>query len=264
MLKNLSLIILFLAVLSSCTKKTEDPAPVADFTVTVSGQSPSATLQIVNNSTNAATYSWTFGKGASVATSTDKVPAGLKVDKAGQLTVTLVATNGTLTSTKTVQVAVAGNSAVVSYTDLEFSLTAGSTTYGRLFSFDGAGKMYKDSEINATVAPTLHLAFGTINSSILFFDSPTATRYNVTGATVTNVMNFLSPSPISLSAFDTIVDDSSINSLVITNSMDSFGVSNASSGNIILFQLASGRKGVVKTKAINAARILVDIKIQKY
>lgn len=263
MFKNLYLIIVFLAVLSSCTKKADNPAPVADFTVTVSGQSPSATLQIVNNSTNAATYSWTFSKGASIATSTDKTPANVKVDKTGQLTVTLVATSGTLTSTKTLQVAVTGNSAVVSYTDLEFSTTAGSATYGRLFSFDGAGRMYKDSEINATVGPTIGLAFTGTNPSLLFFDSPAATGYNVPSATVTKVMNYMNPSPITATAFDAIVDDVTISPLVITNTNESFPTSLVP-GNMILFQLASGRKGVVKTKAVNSSRLLVDIKIQKY
>ena len=262
MFKNLFITVLFLSILSSCSKKTEEVAPVADFVVTVSGQSPTATLQITNNSTNAATYSWTFSAGASIATSAEKTPTNIKVDKAGQLTVTLVATSGTLTNTKVLQVTVAGKNAINTYTDLEFAMTAGSTTYGRLFSFEGAGKMYKDSEINATVGPTIHLGFARAGTSILFFETPTAAKYNVTGATVTKVMNYPTPNPITPTAFDAIVDDTSLAPLTVVDTNESFPASSTS--NIIIFQLASGRKGVIKTKAINSDRVLVDIKIQKY
>lgn len=246
----------------SCSKDEDvAPSPVADFSVTVSGQSPNATLQIVNNSTDAATYNWTFGKGASIETSTNETPSGVTVDKSGSLEITLRVENGTLSNSKTLTVNVGGNNAIRTYTDIEFALDAGSTTIGRLFSFD-AGKIYKDSEINATVGPTIHLAFGKLGSSVYFFESASVATYGVPGATVTKVSNFPSPAPISIADFDGMSDDSKLKPLTIEETNESFG--NSSIPGVVLFQLASGRKGAIKTKAVNSNRILVDIKIQKY
>jgi PKD repeat protein len=245
----------------SCSKDEVTP-PVADFSVTVVGQAPSATLQLVNKSTGTSSFSWTFGTGSSIATSTDKEPANVKVDKAGDLEITLVAGSGSSTNTKTVKVAVSGNNAIQSYSDVEFALAAGNATYGRFFSFD-AGKIYKDSEINATVGPTIHLAFSSMGNTLYYFSNATDASYKVPGATVTKVTNYFSTKPISTTEFDAMVDDTKLIPLTIVESNDSFGNAYASGG-IVLFQLASGKKGVIKTKAVNSQRLLVDIKIQKY
>ena len=245
----------------SCSKEDAVKQPIADFTVAVSGQAPTATLTIVNKSTDASTYAWTFGTGASTLTSTDKEPSGVKVDKTGDITITLVANNGTVTNTKTVTVNVTGKNALTSYSDLEFALNAGNTTYGRLFSFE-TGKMYKDNEITTAIGSKIHLAFGSMSGTMFYFDSPTKTDYKVTGATVTKVSNWPSPSPISVSDFDAMTDDTKLTDLTITDTNDSFGKTNIPG--VVLFQLASGRKGVIKTKSVNDVRILVDIKIQKY
>ena len=245
----------------SCSKEDAVKQPLADFTVTVSGQAPTATLTIVNKSTDASTYAWTFGTGASALISADKEPSGIKVDKTGDISITLLANNGTVTSTKTVTVNITGKNALTSYTDLEFALNAGNTTYGRLFSFE-TGKMYKDNEITTAIGSKIHLAFGSTGGTMFYFDSPTIADYKVTGASVTKVSNWLSPSPISVSDFDAMTDDTKFTGLTITETNESFGKNSIPS--IILFQLADGRKGVIKTKSVNDVRILVDIKIQKY
>jgi len=254
--------IILVISLWSCSKKEDSVSqPISDFTITVNGQAPNATLTIVNKSTDATTYAWTFGSGASIVSVTDKEPVGVKVDKTGVLSITLIASNGTLTNSKTINVNITGNNAILSYSDLEFSLTAGSLTYGRLFSFE-TGKIYKDNEINATIGPKIHLAFGSMGNTMYYFESPTITGYGITGATVTKVSNSLSNNPISTTDFDAMIDDSKLTSLTINETNESFG--NSSIPGIVLFQLASGRKGVIKTKAVNSSRLLVDIKIQKY
>ncbi|GAB1445583.1 MAG: PKD domain-containing protein [Cyclobacteriaceae bacterium] len=262
MIKGILVMVIFAGLFWSCSKDEDAaPSPVADFSVTVNGQSPNATLQIVNNSTDATTFSWTFGVGASIETSTSETPSGVTVDKSGNLEITLKVENGTLSNSKTLTVTVGGNNAVKTYSDIEFALDAGSTTIGRLFSFD-AGKIYKDSEINATVGPTIHLAFGKLGSSVYFFETASVAAYGVPGATVTKVSNFPSPAPILVADFDTMMDDAKLKPLTIEETNESFG--NSSIPGVVLFQLASGRKGAIKTKAVNSSRILVDIKIQKY
>jgi hypothetical protein len=259
LLKKLSFAFLLIGLLS-CDKNEPVPDPVADFTVTVNGQAPTATLTIVNKSTNATNYAWTLGAGASVSSSTEKEPANVTVDKAGNLSITLVASNGSVSNSKTVQVNVSGNSAIVSFNDVEFSMTAGSATYGRYFSFE-TNKIYKDSEVDATTGSKIHLAFGN-NVSSYYFESATYSAFNVPNATVTKVTNYLSPNPISNSDFDAMAHDGKLSGLTINSTNDAFGPSVIP--HIVLFQLASGRKGAIKTKMINSARILVDIKIQKY
>ncbi len=264
MIKNRFLFGLFMAlVLLSCGEEKDEPTPlpVADFEVTVAGQAPTATITIVNKSTDASQFTWTFGEGASIRESSDKTPATITVDKAGELTITLEASNGVDKSSKELKVAVGGFNALVTFSNIEFGLTAGDATYGRLFSFED-GKIYKDSEINATTGPKIGLAFGQMANTLYYFESPAVAAYNVPGAKVTKVTNFPSPVPFSVTEFDGMTDDSKLKGLTIENTDDSFG--NSSIPGIVLFQLSSGLKGAVRTKSVSNQRILVDIKIQKY
>ncbi|PGH39692.1 MAG: hypothetical protein CRN43_07515 [Candidatus Nephrothrix sp. EaCA] len=162
-------------------------------------------------------------------------------------------------ASKTVKINV--KPAIAIYKDVEFSLTPGSITYGRYFSCDD-GKIYKDSEINATTGPKIHLAFGSIEHTIYYFQSPTHKDYKVPGATPTKVSNYTRPSPISVADFDAMTDDSKLSPLTIRDTNEAFGNTPATAGNIVLFELASGRKGAIRTKAVDNVRLLVDIKVQ--
>ena len=57
-------------------------------------------------------------------------------------------------------------------------------------------------------------------------------------------------------------DDSKLSELTIADTDESFG--NSSIPGTVLFEISTGKKGVIKTKALNSDRLLVDIKIQKY
>src|SRR6218665_3173821 len=151
--------------------------------------------------------------------------------------------------------------AIAIYKDIEFSLTGGSITYGRYFSCDD-GKIYKDSEINATIGPKIHLAFGSMERTMYYFKSPTHNDYKVPGATVTKVINYSNSPPISPAVFDAMTDDSKLIPLTITDTNDSFDNELIRAGAVILFELKSGRKGAIRPKAVNSVRLLVDIKVQ--
>lgn len=248
-------------VMISCSKDESATPLVADFSVNVTGESPNAQISITNSSTGAKTYAWTFGEGASIETSTDEVPSSITVDKAGSLSVKLVVSNGNEEKEVTKTISIAGNSAILSYVDIEFGLSAGSDTYGRLFSFD-TGEIYKDSEIDASNGSQMHLAFGSMSNTMYFFESPAVTEYNIPNATVTKVVNYESTPTISEADFDGMSDDSNLAGLTINETNDSFG--NSSIPGTVLFEISTGRKGVIKTKQVNSDRILVDIKIQKY
>lgn len=84
---------------------------------------------------------------------------------------------------------------------------------------------------------------------------------NITGATHTSVINWQASPAISVASFDSMADDRLLSSLTIIDTNDSFGNQLPCT---ILFELADHRKGVIKAKAINSARLLADIRIQKY
>lgn len=259
--------IFFLGILTSlllfsCSKDEDETTPLAaDFTATVTGEAPNAQIGITNSSTGATTYLWTFGEGASVSTSTDENPSSITVDKAGDLTIKLVVGNGSEEKELTKTVTITGSNAIVIYTDIEFGLNAGDATYGRLFSFE-TGQIYKDSEIDASNGSMIHLAFGSMANTIYYFESPTVEDYNVPNATETKVVNYESTPSISVTDFDSMTDDSQLSGLTITGTNDSFG--NSSIPGTVLFEISTGKKGVIKTKAVNSDRLLVDIKIEKY
>lgn len=200
----------------------------------------------------AGTFVYTPAIGAKLNVGTNQ---DLKVD----FTPTDAATYNSVSKTVKINVTAAVSHSITTYTGIEFSLTGGSSTYGRFFSFDD-GKIYKDNEINATIGAKIHLAFESLDNTMYYFESPTLSSYKVSGATVTKVMNYPSKSIFTVADFDAMVDDTKLSGITITETNDSFG--NSSIPGVILFQLASGRKGVIKTTAINKSRLLVDIKIQ--
>lgn len=253
----------FMSVLFFSCSKDDDEATVvvADFTATVSGESPNATVTIVNNSKDASSYVWTFGEGADVSTSTESGPLEIDVDKAGDFEITLVAKNGAQEKEVTKTVSIAGFTAVETFSDIEFALNANDETYGRFFSFT-TGEVYKDSEINEENGAHIHLAFGSMANTMYFFQSPNDEDFDIPGATLTKVTNYQSEPAISVEAFSTMSDNELLADLEIEDSNDSFG--NGSIPGIVLFETSTGRKGAIHTKAVNSDRLLVDIKVAKY
>lgn len=89
--------------LSTCTPNNP---PVADFTYLVIEQCTPVQIQFTNTSTFATSYSWTF-EGGYPATSTQKDPLILYY-ASGTFNVTLTASNGSLSNTKTISITVIG------------------------------------------------------------------------------------------------------------------------------------------------------------
>lgn len=246
---------------TSCSKDDEKTPLVADFSTTLTGQAPNAQVVITNASTGETTYQWTFGTGASINTSTEKTPPTITVDKAGDFTITLKVSNGNEYKEVTKTISITGNSAIRTYTDVAFSQTSGSNTYGRFFSTT-TGLIYKDNEVNATSGTSIDLAFVGSNSSAIYFASPNSTNLGITipNATLTKIKNY--QSGFSVSDFDSMSDDSKLQTLTVVDDGEVIG--SLSFPLTVIFQNASGKKGVIKLKSINAERLLVDIKVQKY
>ena len=247
--------------LSSCEKDTTDEITplVADFEVTLTGEAPNATIYITNKTTGASSFEWSFSEGTSIDTVRTETPANFTVDKAGEFTITLAASNDTEEKTFSKTVTIGGNSAILLYEDIEFALNADDPDYGRLFS-TSTGTMYKDNELTLENGPTIDLAFGSMGRTMYYFESPDVASYNVPNATKTKVINY--NAVISISDFSIITDEKLLKDLVIEDDNESFG--NSSFPHIVLFENSKGRKGAIKVQALNGSSVLVDIKMQKY
>jgi len=250
-------------ILFSCKQDEIEPKVlVANFETTITGEAPSCQITISNKSENASSYNWTFSEGANFSTSTNETPETLTVDKTGNFTITLTVSDGTTEKEITKTISITGHNAIVEYSDLEFALNAGNDTYGRLYSFE-TNKMYLDSEITNDNGSKIHLAFSSMGGTMYYFDSPSNNDYSVPNATVTKVINYENTPTISSSDFNDMVDDRLLVELTIADDNNSFGNSSIP-GNTVLFEISTGKKGVIITKAVNNDRLLVDIKIQKY
>ncbi len=252
--------LLALTLLFSCSDDEDEKEIIADFECEITGNAPDASVKITNNTTNAESYEWTFDEGADITSSTDK-ELTVVFDKAGEHTITLVAISGDSQKELSKTIEIGGYNAVITYEDLEFALDVDDETIGCLFSFD-TEKMYKPSEVTDDNAASIHLGFGSMANTIYYFVSPTDDMFDISGVTETQVVNYEETPSISVDDFESITSDSLLSNLSITGTNDSFG--NSQIPGTVLFELASGKKGVIKTEAVNSERMLVDIKIQKY
>lgn len=247
----------------SCSKKESDPTPLAaNFEINISGDSPNAQVTLVNKSTGATSYEWTFGEGSSAASSTDETPTGITVDKAGNFKVTLIAKSGSQQNETSQTVTVSGNNAIVSYTDVVFAQDPASTTIGRFFS-SSEGKIYLNSEVNATTGALIDLAYQGHSSSFIFFESPDklfGSTVTVPGATTTKIKNY--QSGFSATDFDAMTNDQLFQNLTVEHDGNAIGTLDFPV--IVTFENSAGKKGAIKLKSINSEKLTVDIKVQKY
>lgn len=148
---------------------------------------------------------------------------------------------------------------LVTYSDIELSLIGSGNTNGRVFS-TASGKVYKDSEINAENAEIIDIVSAT-SQAFIAFDSPDkATDPAIVGGRVTKYQS----TGVSLTAadFDAMTDDSKLKSLTIVDDNEAISISGYEN-KIVLFENASGKKGAIKLKSLNANRLVVDIKVIK-
>lgn len=257
MKSKLLFLISLVAFFSSCSKDGETLTP--DFDVVVTGKSPNAEIAIVNKSTSATSFEWVFGEGSSVATCKDETPAKITVDKVGEFTITLKATNGSETKELTKTVKVEGQNGVAFFKDIALSQVAGDTKMGRCLSVK-TGKVYKDIEAK-DASKDIDLVYYGSQSAFIYFESPDkAEKITLANPKKTLVQNY--KDRFDVKAFDDLVDDSSIKNLNVV--YDESVIGSLSFPLTVTFKTAENKVGIIKIKAINADRILFDMKVQKY
>jgi len=274
----LSFLLFFLFI--ACSKKdapTPPPTPpppppppivvTPSFNATVSGQAPKATVTLVNTSTGAENYKWTFSKGAGTDSSLVETPEALTIDKKGDFTITLTAKKGEVTQTVSRTVNIAGSNAILSYSDVKFGIhNLGSLPY--LYSVT-ENKFYQRSEVNATTGPRIDLVFWKDGiNSVASFQSPhnkwSYADLTIPGAKTTEVLSEQNATQLSAAQFDGEVTDNTLGALNIVDNNAIFLANPHHLPVMILFKLADGRKGAIKLKEHGRDHLLADIKAQKY
>jgi hypothetical protein len=261
MKKTIFFALLVSFLIYSCSKDDESTPVVADFTTAVTGEAPNAQLSITNTSTGATKFHWSFGIGASDTSSDVQNPQALTIDKAGDFTIVLTASNGSESKVVRKVVTINGNSAIKTYTDIAFSLTKNDASIANFFSTN-TGLSYKATEVNSSNGPLIDIAFSSMNGIVNYFVSPNDSNenFNIPGATLTKFINYVT-TQLSSSDFDNMTSDEKLKTLSIVSDEESFGTSMPC---IVLFQNSLGKIGAIKVKSINSEKILTDIKVQKY
>ncbi|MEW7280864.1 hypothetical protein ABW636_19915 [Aquimarina sp. 2201CG1-2-11] len=139
------------------------------------------------------------------------------------------------------------------FSDVEFSLDDSARFYAT-----STGRMYGASAIDSETSKIIDLV-GDSNQAFIAFSSPSAVN-EIANGTVTKIQH--TNVSMTVAEFDAIKDSKALAAIKVTNDNDSVGLSDYKN-NIILFENADGKKGAIKLKAINATRLLVDIKVVK-
>ncbi len=263
-MKRITIFTVLLSLLIfSCSKDDDEESVdlVAEFTITVIGESPNASITIEDNSTGATKYVWTFGEGADRKDFLEKTPPTVKIDKAGEFEVKLQITRDAEEKTITKKVEIPGNSAIIEFKDIEFDLNKEYNTNGRLFSLT-TGKLYKSNEIGTFNDSLIHIALTNYEKVMFFFSSPTEKEYGLSKATFTKTINYEKTPTITIDNYNSMTDDKLLSKLTIENDEQSFGRS--SFPLTCLFETSEGKKGIIHVASINSSRLLANIKVQKY
>lgn len=153
--------------------------------------------------------------------------------------------------------------AIATYANIAFGVKHGDATYARFFSTE-TGKSYMDSEVNQTSGPKIDIGFEQMAAPVNYFLSADNkdVKLTIPGATGSLFINYVKKDVMTIAEFDAMTDSDKLAGIAIDkDDNESFDVSNLPV--LVLFKNAAGKKGVIKVTAINAERILADIKVQK-
>ncbi len=226
---------------------------------------------ITNTTISATSYSWEV-IGANPSTSTQENPTFI-FNSEGNYQIKLTATNGKQTET------LIKNSTILAYTNLsvqnnvKLGINSAQNTLGSYYS-TLQKRVFKSNEITSENGSSIDVVYFGLSSTFTsnVFISPTNTTTfglaNIPDATTTNYTNKQENcgcTAITASEFDSLTNDTFLQSLTIINEETSFN--NNVLPRIVPFVTANGRKGLLKIKAFvddgANSYVLVDIKVQK-
>jgi len=237
-----------------------DPYLVADFNYEVAFidddlQTP-VSVTIENNSISAINYKWTFS-GATPSISTEKNPQVIFTE-VGTQTLTLEATNGKETKTKTLTIDIASdtNLRIIDEVILGINTAHNSDVIGAFYSLEER-KVFTEEEITEENTANIDVVFFGLNSTFNRnrFVSPNdlggTTFDGLTNATSTLFVNSqelcVCPSIMTVTQFDGMVRDNLLNALSVEETVGgSQDFDTTTVPRIVLFETEEGKKGAIK------------------
>ncbi len=253
----LSLTIFSSLFISSCKNNTEVEI-IADFEISLAGQSPEAIITITNLTAGATSYKWEFSEGADTTGSNIQVPPKITIDKTGTFTITLTATNETETKTVSKTIDITGFNGINKYQNIPFGATSESA--GRSFSIE-MGQIYSDDEISETNSYLIDLVF--VNwTPMYFFESPDSSNHNVDIPNPNTTIIENATDKLSEYDFNNIISDEFFQTTTVIQTNNSFNLTSLPT--LILFKTTDNKTGVILAKEFNDGNIITDIKVQKY
>ena len=239
-----------------------------------------APLQLTMNnlSVSATDFLWQFDGGLP-ASSTEENPV-VTYNTPGTYTITLQASNGKETDTKSLQITLLPETNLLSVQDIRFGINTAhnNNTIGAFYSTK-TGLIYTDNEIDNQTGALIDLVFYGLNSHFGFnkFVSPDqVTDYAlnpIPGAQHTKFINKLEScncgAALSVTDFDNMTDDSLLSNLTITETTEGLkSFDKQLVPRIVLFETQDGRKGAIKIKEFvdngSDSYIKADIKFMKH
>ncbi len=265
-------------------EKTITVAPflVADFEYTVAFEDDDfqipAKIQFENKSISGTSYQWNF-QGASTTLSTEENPE-IIFTQTGTKTINLTVSNGKETKTISKQITFFANTNLRELTDIKLGInTANNAGVGSFYNIKDR-LVYTDQEVTSENEPFIDIVFYGLNQSFgeNFFTSPndlsetTFTAFDNPKHTIfinsQELDNRLGFTPITVSQFDSMINDALLESKVIEKTAPgSQAFDDMIVPRIVLFQTQEGKKGAIKIKQYvedgQNSYVLVDIKVQK-
>lgn len=148
---------------------------------------------------------------------------------------------------------------LVTYNDVSFELLENEEDNRDLFFSSVNGEVYQRSEITEDILPTIDLV-SISNRAFVSFVAANDTYLNPPFENATDTKIQIETN-LSSEDFDNLTV-ALLQEITVTHD-DSTLQSSTSSGKVITFENASGKKGAIRVEAINADRVLVDIKVIK-
>ncbi len=234
-------------------------------------------VSLTNTSVSATTYLWTI-EGADITTSTDE---NLEVvfTTPGTYNMQLKASNGKDEKDYTRKITVVENTNLRTFEGVHFGINIAhkNDAIGACFSGQ-TRKIYSKSDFNDAMESEIDIVFFGLNENFSYnaFVSPDAIESvgfaAIPNAKSTKIINNLDScncnTLLSITDFDTMVDDSVLKDLTLDITSDGAKeFDNTVVPRLVVFETADGRKGVIKVnefvKNAEKSYIVVDIKMQK-
>ncbi len=234
------------------------------------------TITLINNSSSATAYNWTFQGGTPLNSS--EVSPKVTFNSPGTYTISLEGTNGKHTAEEIKEITVVSNTNLKVFTDVSLGINSAhhNNSKGAFFSTT-LREVFSENQVSDANGEAIDIMFLGLNSSfgVNKFVSPDEAEINgftsITNASHTKFINSqeLCACGVNFTTtqFDAMVDDADFQGLTITETAGGLQDFDNNLPRVVLFETANGRKGAIKIKGFvndgSSSYIICDIKVQK-